>query len=175
MINFNFDKTLKVIPNTSQILDAAKVCFDALITDAKVHNIKNFLKEPSNYSLAMAVVTEDRYPEFTSPKAAYKMFMLVAEELDGGWFFHEFVCDLNGKNIQKIKSLDQAPIEPKNLGLSSQAEIIFYQPGKSFIVSNRASLLEMTTKSKRTIEKNVLEIYNKNTGIKMGHHVAIIS
>jgi len=174
-MDFNFSNTLKDKPTTDQLLVSAKTCLEPLIKNSREYNIKNFLKEPARYSLALALVTDCKYPEFSAPKADYKLLIMVAEEVDGEWLIHQFICDLNSKNMQRIGNVNKEPVEPNDLNLATQAEIIFYERGASHIASNRMARLEVNKKRKFTSEKNILDIYNEITKISANYHVAVLS
>ena len=175
IMEFVFNKPLKEKPTTDQLLVSSKTCLEALIKNSREYNIKNFLKEPAKYTLALALVTDGRYAEFSAPKADYKLLIMVAEEIDGSWIIHQFLCDLNSKNMQRIGNINKEPIEPNSLNLATQGEIIFYERGFSHIASNRMARLEVNKNRKFTSEKNILDIYNSITKISANYHVAVLS
>ncbi|MFH1306110.1 MAG: hypothetical protein ABIH83_00430 [Candidatus Micrarchaeota archaeon] len=158
----------------AHILVFAKNSIEALIKNSKKLGVQNFFKENSSYSLAMALVTDSTYKEYSSPDTHYKMFILVAEALDNGWVSREFICDLNGKNICKISKPGKEPMELKELGLSSQAEIMFYEPGNGVKVYNRTTQLARITNEARSSDRNFLNITNWLTKKTSHHHIAVI-
>ncbi|MFH0927666.1 MAG: hypothetical protein V1822_03740, partial [Candidatus Micrarchaeota archaeon] len=118
-MNFNFSNAQKDKPDTSKLLAVAKTCLEALIKDSRKYNITNFLKEPAKYILALSLVTDGKYEEFSAPKADYKLLIMVAEEVNAEWIIHQFICDLDSKNMQRIENVGREPVEPNNLGLST--------------------------------------------------------
>ena len=100
---------------------------------------------------------------------------MVAEEVNGEWLIHQFICDLNGKNMRKINNVDKEPVEPNDLNLSTQAEVIFYPRGASHIAANRMARLEINKKQAFTSEKNIMDIYNSITKTSINYHVTVIS